>query len=266
MFESDSISSTDSTKDDAHDVPNLRPPSSRFRRRPKWEKRLPKRFVVAATPGSNSLELGIAIQTTDTGATHTTKALLDCGATDLFIDTAFVARNRLTTKVLSRPIPVYNVDGSPNEAGSISEIVDLILRYRDHSERATFAVTNLGKQDIILGLTWLREHNPEVDWQSGEVKMSRCLNHCRTCQHEANTERKIRIAEEVKLRRCRSGPMPSPDLDMKDIPDLAPDSDENGDDEEPVSGDDALEDDDRLFFTAIPCEDKFIRATSNISQ
>jgi hypothetical protein len=60
--------------------------------------------------------------------------------------------------------------------------------------------------------------------------------------------------------------MPSPDPNMKDIPDLAPDSDKSGDDEEPYSGDDALEDDDHLFFTAIPCEDKFICATSNISQ
>jgi hypothetical protein len=194
---------------------------------------------------------------------HTTKALLDCRPTDLFIDTAFVSQNQLTTKVLSRPILVYNVDGSPNEAGRISEIVDLILRYRDHSERTTFTVTNLRKQDIILGLTWLWEHNPEVDWQSGEVKMSCCLNHCCTCQHKANAARKICFAEELKLRCCRAGPMPSPNLDMKDIPDLAPDSDENSDDEEPCSDQDVLENDDRLFFTVIPCEDKFICATSN---
>jgi hypothetical protein len=58
---------------------------------------------------------------------------------------------------------VYNVDWSPNEAGSITEVVDVVLRYHDHSERAVFTVTNLGRQDIILGLTWLREHNPEVD-------------------------------------------------------------------------------------------------------
>jgi hypothetical protein len=165
--------------------------------------------------------------------------------------------------MLSRPIPVYNVEGLPNEAGSISEIVDLILRYRDHSEHATFTVTNLRKQDIILSLTWLREHNPEVDWKSGEVKMSRCPNHCCTCQHEANTELKICITEEMKLRSCRSA---YPDLNMKDIPDLTPDSDESGDDEEPDLGDDTLEDNDQLFFMAIPCEDKFIHATSNISQ
>jgi hypothetical protein len=67
------------------------------------------------------------------------------------------------------------VDGSPNEARSISKVVELVLWYCDHSERATFVVTRLGKQDIILGLTWLYKHNPEVDWQSGEVKIESLL-------------------------------------------------------------------------------------------
>ena len=31
---------------------------------------------------------------------------------------------------------------------------------------------------IILGHTWLVKHNPEIDWQTGEVKMSRCPDSC----------------------------------------------------------------------------------------
>jgi hypothetical protein len=54
----------------------------------------------------------------------------------------------------------------------------VVLWYHDHSEKATFMVTGLRKQDIILELTWLCKHNPKVDWQSGEVKMSHCPNHC----------------------------------------------------------------------------------------
>ena len=69
------------------------------------------------------------MQTLDTGKILSTKALLDCGATDLFASSDFVARNHLTTKRLSRPIPVYNVDGSPNEAGSISEVWETVLQY-----------------------------------------------------------------------------------------------------------------------------------------
>ena len=94
------------------------------------------------------------------------------------------------------------MDGSPNEAGSITEVVDLVLRFKDHSERALFAVTNLGKQDIILSLPWLREHNPEVDWKTGEIKMSRCSQHCRTCFLEEKQKRKVIKKKEEKLRVC----------------------------------------------------------------
>ncbi|KAF8237541.1 hypothetical protein L208DRAFT_1247199, partial [Tricholoma matsutake] len=52
-------------------------------------------------------------------------------------------------------ISVYNVNGTPNEVGSISEVWDCILHYQNHSEHATFVVTGLGNQDIILGITWL---------------------------------------------------------------------------------------------------------------
>jgi hypothetical protein len=143
------------------DVPNSILPHRK--RRPKWEKRLPSHYVVASVPGERSLQLSVEIQATDTGQWVQIQALLDCGATGLFISSALVRKMGLTTRTLQRPVPVYNVDGTPNEAGSIKEVVDLVLRFKDHSERVLFAVTNLGSQDVILGLTWLREHNPEVD-------------------------------------------------------------------------------------------------------
>ena len=30
-------------------------------------------------------------------------------------------------------------------------------------------VSGLGKERIILGFPWLNEHNPEIDWKSGEI-------------------------------------------------------------------------------------------------
>jgi len=78
----------------------------------------------------------------------------------------YIECNWLTTRKLGRPIPIYNVDGSPNESGSITEIVDAILHFDSHSERTTFVVTNLSRQDIILGFTWLEEHNPEINWKT----------------------------------------------------------------------------------------------------
>jgi hypothetical protein len=58
-----------------------------------------------------------------------TTTLLDSGATSQFIHSNFVEQHHLTTKLLSQHIPIFNVDGSPNEAGSISEVVEVVLWY-----------------------------------------------------------------------------------------------------------------------------------------
>ncbi|KAG5717440.1 hypothetical protein E4T56_gene7237 [Termitomyces sp. T112] len=137
---------------------------------PAWERCLSCRYIVASTPSVNSLKLQVEIEMTDTQQVRSVVALLDSGVTGLFFDADYVQQHCLTTRPLSRPIPVYNVDGTLNEAGSIRSVVDLVLRYQDHSERAAFAVTSLGKQDMILGFTWLHEHNPEIDWTKEEAQ------------------------------------------------------------------------------------------------
>jgi len=119
-----------------------------------------------------SIILPIEVSTTDTSKVHSVKALLDSRATGNFIDRDFVWTKGINTWSISRPIPVYNVDGSSNEAGRISEVVDIVLRYKTHSERTLLAVSSLRKQNMILGYTWLKDHNPEVNWQTGEVQMN----------------------------------------------------------------------------------------------
>ena len=37
-----------------------------------------------------------------------------------------------------------------------------------------FVVTDIGEEDAIIGLDWLREHNPEIDWERGSLRLSRC--------------------------------------------------------------------------------------------
>jgi hypothetical protein len=96
----------------------------------------------------------------------------------MFIDIEFVRAEKLQTHRLPHAIPIYNIDGTPNEASSIKEEVDLICTYGDHTECATFSVTSLGHLAIILGHTWVVKHNPEVDWHIGEVKMTCCPESC----------------------------------------------------------------------------------------
>jgi len=141
--------------------------------KPKWEKRLPKRLSVNTLDArGTSIILPIEVTTTDTSEVYSIKALLDSRAMGNFIDQDFVQTKGINTWSISRPIPVYNVDGSPNEAGQISEVVDVVLCYKTHSKRTLLAVSSLRRQSMILGYTWLKDHNPEVNWQTGEVQMN----------------------------------------------------------------------------------------------
>jgi len=125
-------------------------------RRPKWERQLPSKLVIASEEdGSTSLKLKVELETTDTGEGKSVNSFVDSRATGEFIDCHYAKSNRLRTRKLSKPIPVYNVDRTLNEAGSITEVVDLILRYWNHSEQTLFTVTGLGKQKLILGHSWL---------------------------------------------------------------------------------------------------------------
>ena len=89
-----------------------------------------------------------------------------------FIDWDFVQTKGINTQSISRLIPVYNMDSSPNKAGQISEVVDMVLHYKTHSERMLLAVSSLRRQNMILSYTWLKDHNLEVNWQTGEVQMN----------------------------------------------------------------------------------------------
>jgi hypothetical protein len=119
-----------------------------------------------------SLVVDMEIESTDTVVKQCTQALIDCGATGCFIDIKWAKLNNIPTCPLTRPIPVYNVNGTTNNAGAITDIADVILHYETHSERTQLAVTSLGKQSLILGYTGCTI----ITWRStGRQRMSRCL-------------------------------------------------------------------------------------------
>jgi len=179
------------------DAQPLNPLAAALLRRPKWEKRLPKLFSISALDvRGTSLLLPVEIRTMDTSKLHSVKALLDCGATGSFIDRDFICSKGMNTQTLSCNIPVFNVDGSPNEAGQISEVMDIVFRYKTHSERMLLAVSRLGKQSLILGYDWLKDHNPRIDWKKGEVEMARCPLRCEeecTLWKEQTCQKRIKL-------------------------------------------------------------------------
>ena len=116
------------------------------------------------------------------------KALLDSRATGLFMDTTFAKEKGFKIEKLKKPLVVRNVEGA------IMHQVECNMFFKGHMERARMDVCNLGKTELILEMPWLAAHNPEIDWEKGEVKMMHCPPICGRRKQEVK-EKKVRKTE-----------------------------------------------------------------------
>ena len=122
--------------------------------------------------------LNIGVENLDMHEGVTVKALLDSGATGMFIDKKIAARHGFKLQKLGRPIAVRNVDGTNNSKGAITHQVEVNVYYKNYVERMRIDVCDLGKIEIILVMPRLAAHNLEINWETGEVKMTGCLPLC----------------------------------------------------------------------------------------
>jgi len=124
--------------------------------------------------------LNVGLEKVDTHEGVSVRALLDSGAMGLFMNKKLAERQGFKLEKLNKPIKVKNVDGSNNKGGSITHEVEVNMYYKGHVERVKIDVCELGKTKVILGMPWLAAHNPEINWETGEVRMTRCppvMNH-----------------------------------------------------------------------------------------
>jgi len=119
--------------------------------------------------------LNIGVEKIDIHKGVMIKALLDSGTMGMFMDKQIAARHGFKLQKLERPIAVRNVDGTNNSRGTITYQVECNVFYKDHMERMRMNVCDLGKTEVILGMPWLAAHNPEINWETGEVKIMRYL-------------------------------------------------------------------------------------------
>jgi len=105
----------------------------------------------------------VGIEKVDTHKGRTVRALLDSGATGLFMSRNLAQKGGYRLIKLDRPLQVKNVDGTGNSGGAITHEVEVSMFYKGHVERVRMDVCELGKTDVTLGMPWLVAHNPEID-------------------------------------------------------------------------------------------------------
>ena len=99
------------------------------------------------------------------------RVLLDCGASDCFISPNFTTQHHLQTHPLSMPISLRLFDGTLKEKSIINHIPLTLSRAEGIPCVSThFLVSPLNPAyDAVLGLNWLTETNPAVNWSTREV-------------------------------------------------------------------------------------------------
>jgi len=134
------------------------------------------------------------------------KALLDSGTIGMFMNKKMAAKHGFRLQKLERPVVVRNVDRTNNSGGAITHQVEVNMYYKSHIERMRMDVYDLGKTDVILGMLWLQAHNPEINWETEEVKMTRYLPLCGKNtklekEQKVKKGKRVVILEEEKMVR-----------------------------------------------------------------
>ncbi|KZV59402.1 hypothetical protein PENSPDRAFT_556484, partial [Peniophora sp. CONT] len=84
--------------------------------------------------------------------------------TALCISDSFAQRHSLPRILKDVPVPITAVDGRPIAGGLVSHNIITHLVVKGHSEAIRLGVISVG-YPVILGLDWLRCHNPDIDWE-----------------------------------------------------------------------------------------------------
>lgn len=135
---------------------------------------------VSSVPPTSLSQLTISVEWRGEGCN--VKSLVDSGAAGNFIDIRLTHRLNLPLRKLAFPLKVHGVTGE--------KMMSRTIYYRTHpfvmqvgalhTETVEMSVLSQTKDPLILGLPWLRKHNPQVEWQTGEITAwsDRCLREC----------------------------------------------------------------------------------------
>jgi hypothetical protein len=110
--------------------------------------------------------------------------MIDSGATHNFVDRNFVEMHQIETSPMPRFVKLLMADGQTSTAGLISEEASLPLGIGPHQETTQFHVTKLGGYPMVLGIPWLRRHDPWMHWSKHQITFNSpyCLSNCNVKQ------------------------------------------------------------------------------------
>lgn len=101
--------------------------------------------------------------------TFPVQVLVDSGADDNFIDIDFVKTNNSPMCRLSSPKEVVAIDGRLLVMVTHKTAPVKLILSKNHHELIELYVISSPLTSIILGIPWLKLHNPHIDWATATI-------------------------------------------------------------------------------------------------
>ena len=120
------------------------------------------------TTKDNALYVPMHIRTKQ--GTQILPMLLDTGAPQNILSEAAAKQMGLTWKTMESPITIGNVNRSNCGTGVIDQYCDIPLKLDNTWKEEHFHRANIGSNQVILGMSWLLNFDPTIDWTKGTIQ------------------------------------------------------------------------------------------------
>jgi hypothetical protein len=73
---------------------------------------------------------------------------------------------------LDKPKNIYNIDNTTNKSGQITHYLSLAVTMARKTQEMRFLITDIGREDVLLGYPWLATYKPRFSWKHGTIDES----------------------------------------------------------------------------------------------
>lgn len=135
--------------------------------------------------------------------TYPLQILIDSGADDNFIDSGIISKLSIPTVELANSKEVLALDGRLLAEVTHRTAPITLTISGNHQETVELFVISSPLSPVVLGLPWLKVHNPQIDWAT--VSITGWSNHCHShCLGSAKT--------------AFSSPSPAEEVNISSVP------------------------------------------------
>ncbi|KAJ8474036.1 hypothetical protein ONZ51_g7484 [Trametes cubensis] len=97
------------------------------------------------------------------------KGLIDTGADAVIVNKKIVDKYNLPTVRLPKTLTFRNADDSVNSMGTITHRVEGTFNLHGKKLPTNWYVADIGRDNVLFGMPWIRKYNPNIDWESGRI-------------------------------------------------------------------------------------------------